>query len=118
MARQILIHQKNENGMILKTVQDLRQIQRNSRPLNYNILADDMATQSQYGYVPERVLSWPNRRAVILDEHHPLLMPILCVCKNLIFQAIKTFSERTCPSRDTKVIMRREVELTLQLLIG
>lgn len=49
------------------------------KALNYNILADSYVSRTLYGYVPERVLAWQNRRAVILDEITHADADIVCL---------------------------------------
>ncbi|OAP63293.1 hypothetical protein AYL99_02520 [Fonsecaea erecta] len=47
--------------------------------LNYNILCDRYATQQQYGYVPERVLTWGFRKTLILEEIREMNADIVCL---------------------------------------
>ena len=49
------------------------------KALNYNILADNYVSRHTYGYVPERVLAWQNRRVVILDEITHADADIVCL---------------------------------------
>ncbi|KAJ5505453.1 Leucine-rich repeat typical subtype [Penicillium expansum] len=47
--------------------------------LSYNTLCDSSATQSHYGYVPSRVLSWEYRRELILNELRSHNSDIVCL---------------------------------------
>ncbi|KAL2850816.1 Endonuclease/exonuclease/phosphatase [Aspergillus pseudodeflectus] len=47
--------------------------------LSYNTLCDSSATQSHYGYVPSRVLSWEFRRELILSELRSHDSDIICL---------------------------------------
>lgn len=47
--------------------------------LTYNILCEKYATATQYGYVPERVLSWEFRRELILNEVREHDADIVCL---------------------------------------
>ncbi|KKK15148.1 hypothetical protein P175DRAFT_0465470 [Aspergillus ochraceoroseus IBT 24754] len=47
--------------------------------LSYNILCDSSATESHYGYVPARVLSWEFRRELILNELRSHDSDIICL---------------------------------------
>ncbi|KAL2860719.1 Endonuclease/exonuclease/phosphatase [Aspergillus lucknowensis] len=47
--------------------------------LSYNTLCDSSATQSHYGYVPSRVLSWDFRRELILNELRSHDSDIICL---------------------------------------
>ncbi|KAJ5823530.1 Leucine rich repeats (2 copies) [Penicillium robsamsonii] len=47
--------------------------------LSYNTLCDSSATQSHYGYVPSRVLSWEFRRELILNELRSHNSDIVCL---------------------------------------
>ncbi|KAJ9500554.1 Glucose-repressible alcohol dehydrogenase transcriptional effector [Exophiala xenobiotica] len=49
------------------------------KALNYNILCARYATQSQYGYVPERVLTWGYRKTLILEEIRETNADIVCL---------------------------------------
>ncbi|OAL32638.1 hypothetical protein AYO22_00251 [Fonsecaea multimorphosa] len=49
------------------------------KALNYNILCDRYATQQQYGYVPERVLTWGFRKTLILEEIREMNADIVCL---------------------------------------
>jgi CCR4-NOT transcription complex subunit 6 len=47
--------------------------------LTYNILCERYATQTQYGYVPERVLTWAFRKTLILEEIREMNADIVCL---------------------------------------
>ena len=47
--------------------------------LSYNTLCDSSATESHYGYVPTRVLSWEYRRELILNELRSHNSDIVCL---------------------------------------
>ncbi|KAJ9628204.1 Glucose-repressible alcohol dehydrogenase transcriptional effector [Knufia peltigerae] len=49
------------------------------KALNYNILCARYATASQYGYVPERVLTWAYRKTLILEEIREINADIVCL---------------------------------------
>jgi CCR4-NOT transcription complex subunit 6 len=49
------------------------------KALNYNILCERYATPQQYGYVPERVLTWGFRRTLILEEIREIDADIVCL---------------------------------------
>jgi CCR4-NOT transcription complex subunit 6 len=49
------------------------------KALTYNILADGNVNRTMYGYVPDRVLAWQNRRAIILDEITHADADIVCL---------------------------------------
>ncbi|KIW16792.1 hypothetical protein PV08_03982 [Exophiala spinifera] len=49
------------------------------KALNYNILCARYATSSQYGYVPERVLTWAYRKTLILEEIREINADIVCL---------------------------------------
>ncbi|KAB8664846.1 hypothetical protein FH972_026269 [Carpinus fangiana] len=47
--------------------------------MSYNTLCDKYATQSQYGYTPQAVLSWERRKHVILAELRERDADIICL---------------------------------------
>ena len=47
--------------------------------LTYNILCERYATRAQYGFVPERVLSWDYRKELILNEVREHNADIVCL---------------------------------------
>lgn len=48
------------------------------RALSYNILCERYATPQQYGYVPDRVLSWAFRKVQVLNEVKEQNADIIC----------------------------------------
>ena len=72
------------NDREIRTISEAKTVSGNGAPetfsvMSYNTLCDKYATQTQYGYTPQYVLAWENRRSIILQELLGRDADVLCL---------------------------------------